>query len=579
MNEKFLVYTVCDADPAYLHMLKLLCKNVLDRASIPLTFLVITSKQFYAKNKDSFPPAAKVFTTAEVVDNAVKASMLKLRVYDWPGIMDYSKVLYLDLDMACVGDVAGIFREDLCINKIYGLNSSANSKKAFTNACFTLLYPDKKPAMTAKEIKELEKRNINPIHTGLFLFANSVSMKKHFQNIQWLTKHWNGWFFYEQSYVNWYFAKMFAIDANILQQHAQACVPKDILRVEKKLFHHIGGAENPLKKIHRIENTYKSFRLKEHIEMGREDFEESAEWNNGMRIGIPTDVSSGMTEWMINLARQKRDKALLKEKTDTPIANGRTLVYTTTFGSFQYADMTNILYDSIMEHCSEPDKIDFHVITDPEGFKSFGFDLPGKVMIAQDVPSVFSRGELSVRYGNNILQLDCLPKDQHQTIVFLDSDIVFVGDIMKIISQCKEAGVMYSVPPEYFRDYDEAYSTNYWSLKDHQKNPLWQNGKAPKTPPVNGGVLMWKNTSSMLEHLNNIGWMMRCWHGRCHFEQSFLCWYFGEIGKSRKIDMGQLVKPEFPPSKGNVFYHFLASDKKRAKIDRMLEGLLCQDPQ
>jgi hypothetical protein len=51
----------------------------------------------------------------------------------------------------------------------------------------------------------MHQKKLKPFNAGQFLFKNTLKMKKHFENIIWLTKAWGGYYFYEQSFLNYYF--------------------------------------------------------------------------------------------------------------------------------------------------------------------------------------------------------------------------------------------------------------------------------------------------------------------------------------------------------------------------------------
>jgi hypothetical protein len=47
--------------------------------------------------------------------------------------------------------------------------------------------------------------DIVPFNAGQFMFLNSSRMKEHFSNIRWLKSAWPDEYFYEQSFMNYYF--------------------------------------------------------------------------------------------------------------------------------------------------------------------------------------------------------------------------------------------------------------------------------------------------------------------------------------------------------------------------------------
>jgi hypothetical protein len=66
-------------------------------------------------------------------------------------------------------------------------------------------------------ITQMEQTKQMPFNAGQFLFKNSVKMKKHFQNIQWMITNWVGKYFFEQCFMNYYFCKANITSSDILQ--------------------------------------------------------------------------------------------------------------------------------------------------------------------------------------------------------------------------------------------------------------------------------------------------------------------------------------------------------------------------
>jgi hypothetical protein len=58
---------------------------------------------------------------------------------------------------------------------------------------------------TPEQEKFIKNNKTGSFSAGHFLFQNSVQMRKHFENLNWLINSWPGLYFFEQSFMNHYF--------------------------------------------------------------------------------------------------------------------------------------------------------------------------------------------------------------------------------------------------------------------------------------------------------------------------------------------------------------------------------------
>ena len=136
------------------------------------------------------------FMVGENISDEVVASIQKLKIYEFSELNDYNKILFLDADTASIKNINTIFTQELSSNVLdvsilTGGNpmSSVHSLKWFDQS----------------ELQYILDTKIRPFNAGQYMFKNSLKMQKHFENVYWLYCVWPSQFFYEQSFLNYYF--------------------------------------------------------------------------------------------------------------------------------------------------------------------------------------------------------------------------------------------------------------------------------------------------------------------------------------------------------------------------------------
>ena len=142
---------------------------------------------------------------AEAFDG-VEASVNKLKIFDFKEINQYNKVLFLDADVIVDCDLSKVFDLNLQANKIYSYIHDC-CKYAVHNTKYHTIQKYSK-----QEIDIFEQRKIRPFNAGQFMFLNSQSMRVHFENVNHLFKIWKDSYFFEQSFLNFYFNLNLASD-------------------------------------------------------------------------------------------------------------------------------------------------------------------------------------------------------------------------------------------------------------------------------------------------------------------------------------------------------------------------------
>ena len=229
---KNLIYYSVFLSDEYLQMLEWSLNSIFHSTeTINFDVLFITDEKFKQEllKKPILQKFNCYFHIVDTPEDGVEASFNKLCIYDYHRINEYEKVLFLDVDIMCIKDINEIFNNDLTPEK---LNTKSNSSiSSHTTATHGLMY------LTHKDAKFIdENTNVVPFNAGQFFFLNSHRMKLHFENVRWLRRVWPGIYFFEQSFMNHYFAINDLTDQIPLLEaiHIMSLYPPQLKKPEKK---------------------------------------------------------------------------------------------------------------------------------------------------------------------------------------------------------------------------------------------------------------------------------------------------------------------------------------------------------
>jgi lipopolysaccharide biosynthesis glycosyltransferase len=125
------------------------------------------------------------------------ASMHKLNIFDYD-ISNYEKVLFVDCDILFHTEITESIFKNIISNKLYVYTE-------FTDLSWhTQLYFSLK-TYTPSQLEYFKQNQIYVFNAGLFGFVNTPEMKNHFSKIRSIISNHKGPFFYEQSFMNYYF--------------------------------------------------------------------------------------------------------------------------------------------------------------------------------------------------------------------------------------------------------------------------------------------------------------------------------------------------------------------------------------
>lgn len=207
-----------------------------------------------------------------------------------------------------------------------------------------------------------------------------------------------------------------------------------------------------------------------------------------------------------------------------PIKNkgSKNLIYYSVYFDNGYTDLLNLSVLSILEHGAA--NFDLLIITD-EKTRSIIETLP----FAQKIKPLYhitSTPRDGVEASTNKLNIfDFEHIDSYEKILFLDSDIIAVGDINEIFQSVLRQNTLYTA-------HNLNLTFNHFKSIHHGfeclDSSFIKEMKEYNQMPFNAGQFFFKNSNRMREHFTNVRWMLDNWSGEYFFEQCFMNYYFSK---------------------------------------------------
>ncbi len=200
IGSKNLIYFTLFGNNEYLKLLTLLLTTLKLRSlkDFDLLFITDDDTKIQIQKIKEVENFSVDFHIVKNVNDAVSASMQKLKIFDYPNINSYKNILFLDVDIIVVGDAGRIFSSNASADIFY--SATHNHHQSMHSTVYHSLI-DYTPA----QLVRFAEKNIGSINAGQFFFRNSEKMRLHFQHINTFISSWNGRYFFEQSFLNHYF--------------------------------------------------------------------------------------------------------------------------------------------------------------------------------------------------------------------------------------------------------------------------------------------------------------------------------------------------------------------------------------
>lgn len=214
-GSKNLIYYTIFFNKGYVELLDKSVSSILDKGVPNFDLLLITDEDT-KRVIELMPFTKRISPKYLILDtpvDGVEASQNKVRVFEYEGIDEYDKILFLDCDVVCLQDIKTIFNCDLEHDTLYTARNSnlgVGHLKSFHHG-FEFL--------DNSYIREMTIARQMPFNAGQFLFRNSDRMRIHFDNVCWFMTNWAGEYFFEQAFMCYYFCKAYMADDTVLQKY------------------------------------------------------------------------------------------------------------------------------------------------------------------------------------------------------------------------------------------------------------------------------------------------------------------------------------------------------------------------
>jgi hypothetical protein len=237
---KYLVYTVVSAARYFNEAARLMIRTL--RASLrrqpvvcDLDILIITDHE----NAVVFRDLNVLVMTVDFTSYHDRASMLKLRIFEFHDIQRYQSVLFVDCDILFnILDVDLLMK--LPLKDVTKLHVYAEPNANFKHLYWSL--PN--DPFTEEELNSFRRDHIVPFNAGTFLFAPTQALRDEFAQLNAMIANYSGPFFFEQSFVNYWFTRRSLVSYSITDSHVRIFPDTN---VEYRSLVHFTGAGDTFK--------------------------------------------------------------------------------------------------------------------------------------------------------------------------------------------------------------------------------------------------------------------------------------------------------------------------------------------
>ena len=212
---KNLVYYTIFFNKGYIELLDKSVCSILDKGEPNFDLLLITDEDT-KRVIELMPFRKRISPKYLILDtpvDGVEASQNKVKVFEYESMDEYDKVLFLDCDIVCLQDINTIFDCDLEYDTLYTARNNNLGVGHLKNFHHGFEFLDN------SYIREMTLAKQMPFNAGQFLFRNSDRMRAHFNNVCWFMLNWAGEYFFEQSFMCYYFCKAYITDDALLQKY------------------------------------------------------------------------------------------------------------------------------------------------------------------------------------------------------------------------------------------------------------------------------------------------------------------------------------------------------------------------
>jgi hypothetical protein len=250
----------------YLKLLKLSLEAIIKTTTninFDILFICTAEIKSELEISDYILPFNVHYMVVDEPDDGIEASKNKCKVFQWQGINDYNKILFLDCDIIAIKDMSHLFDLASQTNRLYTCYNAFPIGKNKMNYHKDVFHSISQ--ISNEHLEALKLHNQMPFNAGQFLMINSDKMQEHFKNVNWLMENWPGHFFFEQSYMVEYFCRNLLTIADVMQQHILVCIITTADKMEKLhtdvtcMIHFAGPPLQSQTKLEFIDNYFNAY--------------------------------------------------------------------------------------------------------------------------------------------------------------------------------------------------------------------------------------------------------------------------------------------------------------------------------
>jgi sugar O-acyltransferase (sialic acid O-acetyltransferase NeuD family) len=253
---KNLVYYSISNQTVYAEMLKLSIQTIDESNDDFIDILVITDELFYQNNLSDIKRPNLFFHFVEQPISNDHICFNKYCIFDWELVDKYEKILYLDCDILVSYDLTKLFNKCNFLDKLhvvvedYSIKNHNRIQFGFGD------YDD-------KQIQSFSTNSIYTFNAGSFLFLNTQFIKQHFHNLRELIRKGVENYFTDQSFVNYYFNTLNAVNYEGYRKEVDLVYVVDLnvnhlFDFNDKIFHFLVATYWGIDKLEVMKNFYES---------------------------------------------------------------------------------------------------------------------------------------------------------------------------------------------------------------------------------------------------------------------------------------------------------------------------------
>lgn len=249
IGTKNLVYFSVGGNIKYLEMLELCITSIINHKTSNFEFLFICPPSWQAEIV-TLPclqnQPIHFYNVVETIDG-VEIAKNRTKIFDFNQIDDYQNIIYLDTDIIVSNDIQPLFDSIISnkLNTAFNTNITDNAHKGLFHSLMFI---------TPARFNTIISTGCKPFNSGQYGIKNTGSMKKHFENLNWLMDVWPGEYFTDQAFMCYYFC-MYNLTTETFQQYTELfniSLKNQTPVGDKLLCHFIGHCQEALPKIERM---------------------------------------------------------------------------------------------------------------------------------------------------------------------------------------------------------------------------------------------------------------------------------------------------------------------------------------